>query len=163
MENKNFINLTNGLAYLGEVNNPSFIRIPSTWCEQKRWDDILNSLPPEFYLACASNVDITVYDAGKSGITRAQWQGIPLIEYVLNRRWFDSVLDETFFGTRIKSAHPYFEHVYKNLKRRTKRLIDYYGKFLTRDSPMLIFIEFKLTDKDGDYGYFTKIFKEEFL
>jgi hypothetical protein len=161
MENKNFINLTNGLVYLGEVDNPSFIRIPSTWCEQKRWDDILNSLPPEFYLACASNVEIMVYDAGKRRITRAQWQGIPFIEYVLNRRWFDVILDETFYEERIRSARPYFEHVYKNLHRRTKKLIDYYGKFLTRDSPIFIFLEYKRTDKDGNYDYFVKKFKEE--
>lgn len=83
-----FINLTNGLACLPHVDEPRYMRLQSTWCEQKRWDDVLFTLPPDFYMALAKGQSITVHDVSeRPRRTRACWQGITCAKVSCALEW----------------------------------------------------------------------------
>ncbi len=126
-----FINLSNGIEALYRrdlsLENVRFIRIQSTACEQKRWEQILNDLSPDFMLLAALGENIIVYDyRAKKKCPRAIWQGMEWIKYVLHKRWFNKEYQPQ---GRAKSMKQYFSEQYLRLGRKTKRMLDYYGKF----------------------------------
>ncbi len=126
-----FINLSNGIEALTrhglQKKDCRFLRIQSTACEQKRWEDILNGLSPDFLLLAAMGENICVYDYGaRKNISRAVWQGLEWIKYVLYLRWCGT---EYLPEGRAKSMQPYFDQQYFKLSKKTKRMLDYYRKF----------------------------------
>lgn len=130
-----FYNLSRGsLCLVDQVRagaNPGdkagFLRLPSTWCEQKLWYRILESLSTEFYIA-ASGWEVVVHDRSeKARRTRAQWQGLSWVRYALNRRWHGTETVEVSRNGMVVS--PYWDHIYRNMPKRTKNLLDYYGSF----------------------------------
>lgn len=125
---KHYYNLTNGLYY-NEINEPySFIRIQSTACEQKRWDFIIQDLDNDFLLNLAVANTCIIYDLSeKSNETRALWQGIEWIKFVLYRRWFDKQYKPIVKGMNVSD---YFSHCYAKIQKRTKSKVDYFKKFL---------------------------------
>jgi hypothetical protein len=125
----NFCNLTNGLLAIDlyKLTDYRYIRIQSTWCEQKHWGDILWTLSDDFLMAAAKGEICYVFDfSEKRKSTRAVWQGLEWIKFVLFKRWYGiTYVPEG----RAKTAGKYFEEQYKKLPKKVKNRIDYYGKF----------------------------------
>lgn len=125
----NFINLTNGIVAIKEHNlkEYSFIRIQSTWCEQKRWEDIIFTLSDDFLMNVALGKECVVYDYGSNKEKpRAIWQGLEWIKYVLNKRFRKGLYCPV---GRAESMTTYFYNCYENLNKRTLNRLDYYRKF----------------------------------
>jgi hypothetical protein len=125
----NFVNLTNGLLAIDlyHLEDYRYVRIQSTWCEQKRWEDILWTLSDDFLMACAKGEICYVFDfSERRKSTRAVWQGLEWIKFVLYRRWYG----ETYMPEgRVKVAGKYFQEQYEKLSKKVLNRIDYYGKF----------------------------------
>ena len=128
----NFLNLTNGIQaledYGPDVLRPySFMRLQSTWCEQKLWADVLMGLPDEFLLRAALGEELTVYDygAGKD-VPRAVWQGLEWVSLVLCQRWYDR---EYVPVGRAAPMWRYWVDVAATLDARVKARVDYFGRF----------------------------------
>ena len=149
MTTRHFINLTNGLQAIEEYGldprDVRFIRIQSTWCEQKRWEDILMALSDDFLMQAALGHECVVYDygAGKP-VPRAVWQGLEWVKFVLWRRWHSaSYVPEG----RAAWAWGYFDKVYYCLSDRAKARVDYFHKFVT--GPLRIRAVTSATELDG--------------
>lgn len=89
-----FVNLTTGLEVMRELDlgpdEVRFCRLQSTLLEQKRWLDFLSDVPDDLLLRLARGRKCVLLDAGsrsRDGISRACWQGIPLIRLALERAW----------------------------------------------------------------------------
>ena len=155
---KHFINLTNGIETLEKnpLTEYSFIRIQSTACEQKRWDFILQDLDYTFLMALTQGNICYVYDySNKKDTPRALYQGIPWIEYVLNRIWFN--LERPVYVKKMNVTN-YFEEQYKLLTHPTKKKLKYFKKFLDTDHVHIHPIGGK-TEHDGSYEYYSQILK----
>lgn len=152
----NFINLTNGIQAIADfgLQDYRFIRIQSTACEQKRWDDILMSLSDDFMMHAALGHDCVVYDYGaRKNIPRAVWQGLEWIKFVLSARWHNK---EYAPWGRASSCRGYFDSQYCGLNRRTKARLDYFRRFVC--APLLIKSITAPTAHDGDYaGYVAQL------
>jgi len=129
-----WINLTNGLEALPKIPEDQlqqvrFMRIQSTWCEQKQWARVLDSVPDEFLLLVARAHCCRVYDAGAHKTTpRAVWQGLEWVKYCLDRRWHHR---EYRPQGRACSSIKYFDQQYRALARGPLKRLDYYQAFLT--------------------------------
>jgi len=126
-----FINLSGGLKAVDDYNLKNFhvIRIQSTWCEQKRWEDILISLSDDFLFNAALGNTCVIYDYGaRKPIPRAVWHGVQWIIFTLNKRWHSVVYHPV---GRCSSSLNYFEGIYLTLSKRTKARLDYFGKFVS--------------------------------
>jgi len=158
---KVFINLTNGIEAIPMLRSPHhltyrFIRIQSTQCEQKHWDQLLRDLDYEFLMSLALGYNCIVYDySQRKECPRACWQGIPFIIYVLQRRWFGK---KGPVWIREMNVEPYFEQVYYGLNKKTKKKLDYFKKFLICEDIRLQY-KGKRTRLDGQYEEFKRILK----
>lgn len=131
MVTKHYINLTQGLRAITEYNltDYRYIRIQSTWAEQKRWDDILMTLSDDFLMNVALGHECIVYDYGAhKKIPRAIWQGLEWIKFVLYKVWYN--VDYQVQGRLDKSAQQYFEEQFRlSYLDRAKSRIRYYKKY----------------------------------
>ena len=150
-----YLNLTNGLEFCSFYPNHKYVRIQSTYCERKFWQRIIQDLDYDFLLAVASGKKVSVVDAsGKKRVPRSLYQGIPWIEYVLNRRWFSKVIIPKVNNI---PCEEYFSKEYEKLSRPTKRKLDYVKKFLNKDlSEIRINCISWPTEHDGDYNFYKK-------
>lgn len=147
---KHYFNLTNGLEFLGEIVPDGFVRIQSSHCEAKSWSKIIEDLDYTFLLHCAL-YPIVVYDASsKKKIPRALYQGIPFIEYVMNRRWHGVNAIAKVKGMNVT---PYFSKEYERLTDRAKQKLDYVSR-IVNPRKVSIQIMYKGTKNDGDYVYY---------
>jgi len=127
--NKYYYNLTNGLHFNNRNKPFGFIRIQSTACEQKRWDFIIQDLDNDFLYNLAIGNICIVYDLSeKKKETRALYQGLEWIKYVLYWRWFGR-----YYIPKVRECDcsKYFLGCYMALEDRTKKKIDYFKKFIT--------------------------------
>jgi len=148
-----WINLTNGLKALEDYDLPTettrFMRIPSVWLEQKRWNDILLGLPDEFLLRSALGETLVVFDYSHHGrCPRSVWQGLSWILLVLNKRWLGS--HKVVVG-RMAPGQKYLEAQYRKLSRRVKARLDYYKRFVPANGRIDIRAVWGQTDLDGKY------------
>lgn len=133
----NFINLTCGLVHLPDIPDPHFVRIQSTWCEQKEWGWLLKDLDYDFLMHLATGYDVQVWDGSHRTTSRAIWQGIPWIRYALNRRWFGHkpMFVRLTGRGNTQNVAAYFENEYDGIcefmsaAKVIFRKIDYIGKF----------------------------------
>ena len=90
-------------------------------------------------------------------MSRALYQGIEFIKYVLNRRWLDK--EEKAF-VRGHNVTEYFRQEYSKLSENTKKKLDYVKKFLNTDE---IHIETccRKSYHDGQYEYFKELVRVE--
>lgn len=154
---KKYLNLTNGLEYLDEVGECKVIRIQSTLCEAKCWDKLINDLDYNFLLDLAQGNTVEIYDtSSKKNMSRALYQGIEFIRYVLLRRWFNVKPCEIPAIVNGHDTTEYFETEYRKLSRDTKKKLDYVKKFVIGNG---IYIKriCKKSLHDGDYGYFREL------
>ena len=129
---KHFINLSNGIEYIPHIPNEySFIRIQSTYCEQKRWNDILLELDYSFLMSLALGHKCIVYDkSAKHKVPRAIWQGLEWVKYTLNLVWFNKEVKAVTRGMNVTS---YFNSQFLVLPRQTIKKLCYFKKFLITD------------------------------
>jgi len=86
-----FINLSNGAEYLPTIPVDGFVRIQSTACEQKRWWYIISELDYNFLLHVALGNKVFVYDtSSKKKVSRALFQGLEWVKFVLNKVWLSN-------------------------------------------------------------------------
>lgn len=154
-----FINLTAGLEHIPDFKSLDFqfIRIQSTHCEQKHWEKILQDLDNNFLMKLAIGRKCCVFDftsrKSKKNKSRAIWQGLAWIEYVLYRVWFGREIKLKF------GMHMYFREQYKTLSDCTKRKLKYYRKFLRLDNIRLGHI-CDATDNDGKCEFYQEIVRK---
>lgn len=152
---KQFVNLTNGIEAIPTIDGEyGFIRIQSTACEQKRWDFVIQELDYSFLMALALGHEVIVYDFGaRKDVPRAVYQGLALVRYVLDRRWFG--IDVTPF-VRGHNVHRYFDAVYRALDGRTLKKLDYFRKFLRTDRIHLRAVT-AATEHDSQYEWYREV------
>ena len=153
---KIYLNLTNGIEALEKqgFQDANFIRIQSTACEQGRWDFILQELDYNFLMDIALGNVVMVIDFGANkDYSRALYQGVAFIKYVLNRRWLNTIIQPTVRGN---DCAKYFDECYRNLDKRTLKKIDYFRKFV-KTKEIEIFRVSAPTDKDGNYEYYRDL------
>lgn len=171
-----YINLSSGITRIEEIQNDSryqkgfldglspvgLVRIQSTWCEQKRWDKILQDLDYGFLLDLALGHDVVVYDASaQKDVSRALYQGLEWIRYVLTRRWLGKI-EPTFVKRNDVTQYfgeQYLDKVSQN--RELKRKLDYPLR-LAANKPEKILLEgdCKRTDLDGKYSELSVILND---
>lgn len=146
---KHYVNLTNGIFQIEK--NPqhcTFIRIQSTACEQKRWQEIILNLSDDLLLNLALGNTCYVYDCGAhKKVSRAIWQGLEWIKYALNAVWFER--DYTPVG-RTATAGEYFALCLTKLSNPARNKLKYYRKFLNCTEIDLVGV-CESTECDGDY------------
>lgn len=157
----NYLNLTNGLEYMSEIKkfgfDFKFVRIQSTYCEQKLFDRLIQDLDYNFLFDIAQGNIIRIYDTSRNKKqSRALYQGVEFIKYVLNRRWLNKDNKAYVKGMNVTD---YFEVKYNSLSVVTKKKLDYVKKFLNTDK---IHIEnyCKKSLHDGDWEYYRRLLKE---
>lgn len=108
------------------------LRIPSTWCEQKRWNDILVTLPPDLWLSMAYGQPAVVHDRSeKARATRAVWQGLSWVRYATNAAWDLPVAAEVSrSGMNVNS---YWAEQFHALPKSTRNLLKYWLNFYRGD------------------------------
>ena len=137
-----FLNLTDGLesiASFDELEIPEgrrrFLMIQSSHLEQKSIDAIMSRLGSDLLMELALNRTCVVVDYGTDKeISRAIYQGVPFIRYVLEAAWFDYVPEKTVIYPRRSDADPrdvteLYAKWWKNLDRRIKSHIRKFGKY----------------------------------
>ena len=155
-DSKHYLNLSNGLEALTKYyfHDINVIRIQSTKMENTdQWEDVIMDLDYDFLLHLALGFRCVVYDftrRGKNKKSRAMWQGMEWVKYVLNRIWFDQETQAE------NGMHKFFQQQSRKLSKRTRRKIKYFRKFLKTDK-LTIEIVCNLTKHDGEYCYFSTL------
>ena len=153
-----YLNLTNGIEalYLSDIRDPRFLRIQSTACEQKRWDFILQDLDYDFLMSLALGNHVVVYDySRRKKVSRAIWQGLKWVEYVLNRIWFDRHITVVLERNSM-DVTKYFDEQYNKISERTKVKLKYFRKFLMTERLNLDFVT-GTTLHDSDNGFYRRV------
>lgn len=144
-----FVNLTNGTEWLDELAIDGvdwrYMRLQSTWCEQKLWEHILWTLPEDFLMAAALGQTCLVLDtSGNERGPRALWQGLEWVRYALGEAWVIGTKCDPNFSDYF--SRTYIEAVGGQVLNRLK----YYRRFL-RTGGLHIVGAWKETERDGDY------------
>jgi len=140
METFVYYNLTNGINRIffpEDIVNCSihFIRIQSTWLEQKRYSEVLEQLDYDFLMKLALGNDCVVYDTSQKdhGISRACWAGVEWIRYACSRAWFDHEPsnDEIQIARTLDSGIiGLFREQYTFLSKDAKNKLKYCGHYV---------------------------------
>ncbi len=153
-----YLNLTNGIEFLDRpdfnIKEYKFVRIQSTACEKHLWDKILMDLDYNFLLDLALGNEVIVCDTSQRKIiSRALYQGLEFIRFVLNKYWLGK---DIIPYVRNMNCSEYFQKEYKKLDNKTFKKLKYLKKFLNTDKINLTCISFN-TNHDGDYNYYKNI------
>lgn len=161
MPNKIYLNLTNGIEYLKDCRCDGFVRIQSTALEQHRWDFILQELDYTFLLDLARGCEVEVIDySAKKKQSRANYQGLPFIKFVLDLIWFDN-LQESF--VKDINVTNYFLSEYSRLSKRTFKKLKYFRDFLNDNiKEVKLTGNFGQTNNDGNREYYKEILNERY-
>ena len=145
-----WINLTNGLQAIRDYGLTDWraLRLQSTWCEQKRWEDVLASVPDEMLLRLALGQECRVYDYGARKFqSRACWQGLEWVRYALTRRWTGELLQPV---GRAATMAGYLDQQYLRLGDRCRRRLDYFATAAGSPGRPVLTAVCGPTDRDGD-------------
>lgn len=155
---KYYLNLTNGIEFLEipelKIKSYNFVRIQSTTCEQHNWNKLLMELDYSFLLDLALGNHVVVCDtSAHKEESRALYQGVEFIKFVLSKYWLDKEVEST---VRNCNCCDYFRQEYKNISDKVFKKLKYLKKFLNTDSINISTIG-KNTIHDGDYDYYKEI------
>lgn len=173
-----YINESNGiqaLPILTKMNIPArFCYIKSSHLERKAIADVIGDLPNEMLLSAALGERILVVDYGaRKDRSRAVYQGVPLVKYVLDRFWLDRIPERVWIYPRsnvhptVQDAHHTFNEWYERLGRRNEKKLAY-TKEIAREcllgSSDGVHIEglSAATTHDGDKLYYMRLKKQYF-
>jgi hypothetical protein len=195
---RHYVNLTNGIEWLegGEILTKGsegyerekgkdilwmmnycgrirFLRLQSTLCEQNELNVFLRTIDSDLLINLALGHKCIVYDAhcrGHRNMSRAQWQGLAYLKYVLTRLWLLEsieyedestfmmlyyVLCRDFEYSRIQLQN-FEEHfnVLDNYWPKLKKHLMYFKRF-HKGSPINIECKSFRSCKDGDWDYYV--------
>ncbi len=146
---KELVNLSRGMLADCEIPydfSPITVRIPSSWCEQKRWGDILNTLPPDLWLAMAVGAPCTMHDRSeRQRPSRAMWQGLSWIRYAVNSAWDLPVADE--FSRSGMKVNAYWAKQFAELPKPTRNLLRYYLNYYKGDGKSVLLASCHVCEK----------------
>lgn len=160
---QNYLNLTNGveaidvddyITSLPDLVNVRFIRIQSCTCERKMWSKLIQEIDYDYLMNYILGNEIHVYDfSPKKTVSRALYQGVPTITYLLNKH-IHGVDTETWINCH--NVTGYIEYVYNEMKREDGlaiRKLDYIKKmnFLDIKEYKKPVIHCMPTKLDGNY------------
>lgn len=157
-----YINLTNGIEAIPTLSEDyRFIRIQSTFCEQKLWDRMIQDLDYDFLMNLALGNLCVVYDFGANKpLSRALYQGLEFIKYVLNKRWLNKDyapnVNRSTNRYPINNCRRYFVECYHRLENRTLKKLDYFSPFIMTDEINMA-ISGGSTIHDGDRVFYKEI------
>lgn len=162
----NYINLTNGIEAIPNIKGDyRYIRIQSTACEQHLWDRILQDLDYDFLMNLAVGNECIVYDYGANKpISRALYQGLLFVEYVLYKHWIGIE-----YSPKVKRGENsegidcsrYFDNAYRNLDKRTIMKLNYFKTFIPKDMRTInLHTISRATSHDGDKLFYFNIIQE---
>jgi hypothetical protein len=154
-----YINLTNGIDVMDRFGFGGFVRIQSSHLESKQFDRVIRDLGYDFLLDCALGFRVVVVDASHRKVSRAIFQGLPWIAYVLRRRWNLVPKTPLVLGHDVSD---YFDHQYRQLSKATKRKLDYVKKFLHTDRVRISGSCFSTTH-DGKYDHYATKLRAELI
>jgi hypothetical protein len=109
------------------------MRIQSTVCEQKNWGTLLLQTPDSFYYHLATAAQVELHDRSeRDRFTRAQWQGVPALCYMIRRIWTDErpkpfILSRD--GCRLENVGVYWEKMYNLLPKTAVKKVAYFRRF----------------------------------
>lgn len=170
-----FLNLTNGIEYLPETDfgQVHFVRLRSTTVERKDWLYMLMDLDHNFLLHLALGKECIFVDYGTNRKnSKTVYHAIPMIEYILTRRWFGTKIEEYRLGRntdkKCYDVKDQYKHAYNELfvfdstpeKNRLKTKLDYYKRFL--DGKINLTAISESTHNDGNYPYYVNILKTQY-
>jgi hypothetical protein len=149
--------LTNGLGHLytrEELDLARFVRIQSSHLEAKAFHKVLYGIGHDLPLQLALGNDCVVLDKchnrHRDNYSRALWQGIPWITYVLERAWG---LKHSWQECRGHACKAFFaEMLRKKACYEPFEQLKYFRKFLNTETVNL-YMRTGLTGCDGDYQY----------
>lgn len=156
MKQKVFINLTNGIEAIPDLNwdDVSFIRIQSSHCERQKYNQILENIDYNFLMNLAMGFECVVYDyAANSEVPKAVYTGLEWIKYVCNRRWLNK---EYPVIVKEKNVTEFYKLHYSKIDYKIKRKIDYFKKFLLTDELKIISITTQ-TKNDNKIEFYQNI------
>lgn len=171
-----YVNETNGLQALPilfELGIPArFCHVRSTHFESKATSAAIKELPQEMLLSAALGEHILVVDYGAcKDRSRAVYQGIPYVKYVLDRAWLGIVPEKVWIRPRsntrdlLRECAGTFDEWYRELGTKAKKkLRSYQGiacESLMPDGVSITGIS-EATTHDGDKLYYARIKKEYF-
>ncbi len=176
MVEKHFINLTNGIDKIKELNEKgidySFIRIQSTSLERKDYLKLLVDLDHNLLINLALGNKCIIYDYGTNRkLSKTIYCGIPLIEYILNRYWYNLETKPYRLNRNgskiIYDVDTLYKGIYNDLftynslkpKLHLKTKLNYYKFFLNSDRVYIQGIS-ESTNNDGKYQYYSDILKQ---
>lgn len=177
MKTKHFVNLTNGILAIPELDQAGipyeFIRIQSTTLENKNWIKLFTDLDHNFLMNLALGNMCIVYDYGTNRpYSKTIYIGLEIIRYVLNRYWYKIDNPEAIRYNRNGNPCPhnmreYYDKIFSYLlihdktkeKIAVKLKLNYYKKYLNNKS---INLEGRSesTDKDGQFEYMANLLKK---
>jgi len=125
-----YLNLTNGLEFIDEVDDPRLVRMQSTHLEQKLLWRFIVETDYQFLIDAALR-GVNFYDCGSrnGAVSRAQWLGIPWLRYAYARRNNEAVHADSKFKS-------FFEQVYSSrdaIARQAIQKLDYVSKMTAKD------------------------------
>lgn len=183
---EHYINITDGLEFLepliqkcaptepGGASHPvpmKVIHIPSAWLGAQKYDLLFLTLDTDFLFHLALGDLCIVYDCGvtmkekdhsaepenQKCPSRAQWAGLKIIEYVLNRLWFRSVPERIL--VKDLNVKRFFDEIYsKHLSEETFTKLRYFQRFIPPGvSAVRVDYRSMPAQHDGDYQWYAAI------
>ena len=145
---KIYLNLTNGIEFVNNFPNASFVRIQSSHCEVKAYNEMLKQLDSDFLMNLAVGTNCIVIDASNTNrVSKSLRLGLSVIYYIIYRIWFDKFV-------RIYTLDDiHLDNIFKLLDKSCYKKIRYFKKFCLGNSINLSYINFKTT-RDGDIDFY---------
>ena len=121
-----YINLTNGI--LCAPANASYVRIPSTFCEQKQWGRVVYGAGPDMLSTLAMGYPVVVHDQSeRQRLTRAQWQGLSWLRYACSMAW--GLPEPTEYSRNGMNVTSYWRGTWLGLPEPDKTWLGYFKRF----------------------------------
>lgn len=148
-----FVNLFHGMSHPKAGLARGCVRIQSTLCEQSRWSQIIEDLDYNFLYCIARGLNVVLLDcSSRKQVSRACFQGIPLINFVLHDRWRGQRLDKVL--VREHNVAGYFSSI--ELSKRAKAKVDRVKDLYTGGEILLDYDSVNVKEVPTDKWNFTK-------
>lgn len=156
----NYLNLTSGLEWVPKMTEPyKIVRIQSTHFEgNNKWSAIMDL--DYSFLIDAAMYGVVLHDCGSRNgdVSRAQWMGIPWIQWAFARANKGIIPNVVLRGNNCQSA---FENFYTfgeadRIRKKAKQKLRYVGK-LTAAKNIYILNKSFLSTMDGQTEELAKL------
>lgn len=175
MQTRHYVNLTNGVEALAGLRAAgaawSFMRLQSTTIERQDWTKLfMCDVSDDLLMHLALGWRCVVHDRGtRRPLSKTVYYGLPLIKYVLDRRWYGIDPDEVINRGRrggagmnvVNQYREIFAGLFVHSSRETgpvKRRVDYFKRYLAPGSGAAgVVLEgaCESTEHDGDYAFYA--------